>query len=217
LNCLRARYQPSQDSFALSRKILHVEWSAFHCSILSQALDEDPWLGTIEQFPTILHARASIVYDVTVETLQKTLVRGLVQLQESIRPIELSLSGQEGYLDGTVGFRIGVGNREGFDILDSREEDRVLRRILGKVFSHLDFSLDLHYKVRASTRHRVARDRYLARLSFQPGRAEVLVHHLKGLRRVDPNELVHFLVRIVNIELNKKGYGEVELEEFQTD
>ena len=184
---------------------------------MSLALDEDPWLGTIEQFPTVLHARASLVYDVTVETFQKILVRCLLQLQESIRPIELSLSDQKGYLDGTVGFRIGVGNREGFDILDANEEDRVLRRILSKgVFSELDFSLDLHYKVRASTRHRVARDRYLARLSFRPGRAELLVHHLKGLRRVDPNELVQFFVRTINAELDKKGYGGVELEDLKT-
>ncbi len=186
--------------------------------MLSQVLDEDPWLGTIERFPAVLHARASLVYDAKTETLQKMLLRCLRQLQRSVRTIELSLSDHPGYLDGTVDFKVGVGNRDGFDILDAREEDRVLRRILAQgVFPTLDFSLDLHYRVRATGRHRVARDRYLIRLSFQPGGVELLVHHLKGLRRVQPNELVHLLVSIMNAELAKKGYGDVELEAMQTD
>jgi len=185
---------------------------------LSQVLDGDPWLGTIEDFPTVLHARASLIYDITTETLQKTLLRCLRQLQQSVRTIELSLSDYPGYLNGTVDFKVGIGNRDGFDILNAREEDRVLRRILARgVFPTLDFSLDLQYRVQATGRHRVARDRYLTRLSFQPGGAELLVHHLKGLRRVQPNELVHLLVSITNTELAKKGYGEVELETMQTD
>ena len=141
-----------------------------------------------------------------------------MRLQESIRTIDLSLSDHPGYMDGTARFKIGVGNKDGFDILDTREEDRVLRRILAQgVFPTIDLSFDIHYKVRTEGRHRVARDRYLARLSFQTGRAELLVHHLKGLKRVDPSELVQFLVTITNAELTRKGYGEVELEESQTD
>jgi len=132
--------------------------------------------------------------------------------------MELSLSDHPGYLDGTVGFRVGVGNQNSFDILDPQEEDRVLRRIEAKgVFQTLDFSLDLHYKVRGPSKHRVQRDRYLTRMSFQPDRVELLIHHLKGLKRVQPDELVHFLISLLNMELAKKGYTEVELETLQTD
>jgi hypothetical protein len=186
--------------------------------MLSQAVDDDPWLGTITRFPTVLHARASLVYDVTNETLQKTLVRCLLQLQQSARPIELSLSDNAGYLDGTVRFRVGVGSNDGFDILDGSEEDRVLRRILAHGgFQTLDLSFDLQYKVKSPGKHRVARDRYLTRLTFQTGRAEMLVHHLKGLKRVDPGEMVRLLLGITNAELLSKGYGEVAVEESRTN
>ncbi len=186
--------------------------------MLSQALDDDPWLGTVAKFPTVLHARASLVYDVTNETLQKTLVHCLLQLQQSIRPIELSLSDNAGYLDGTVHFRVGVGSNDGFDILDVSEEDRVLRRILANgVFQTIDLSFDLQYKVKSSGKHRVARDRYLIRLTFQTGRAELLVHHLKGLKRVDPGEMVQLLLEITNAELLNKGYGEIVMEESRTN
>jgi len=185
---------------------------------MGQVLEEDPWLGVIERFPSVLHGRASLVYDIKTETLQRVLVDVLTQLQESIQAIQLSLSDQPGYHDGTTAFRIGVGNRDGFDILDAREKDRVLKRIIGQgSFPMLDFSLDLHFKVKGSTRHRVQRDRYLARLSFQPERAEVLIHHLRGLRRIQPDEMIRFLVSITNAELAKKGYGEVELETIQSE
>jgi len=187
--------------------------------MLSHALDDDdPWLGTIAKFPTVLHARASLVYDVTNETLQKTLIHCLLQLKQSIRPIELSLSDNEGYLDGTVRFRVGVGSNDGFDILDASEEDRFLRRILAHgVFQTLDLSFDLQYKVKSSGRHRVARDRYLTRLTFQTSRAELLVHHLKGLKRIDPGEMVRLLLEITNAELTSKGYGEIAIEESRTN
>ncbi len=182
---------------------------------MGQVLDEDPWLGMVEHFPTVLHARASLVYDVNPDTLQRALLHCLLQLTESVRTMQLSLSDHPGYLDGSVGFRVGVGNQDGFDILDAREEDRVLRRIEARgAYQTLDLSLDLHYKVQGG--HRAQRDRYLARLSFQPGRVELLVHHLKGLKRVQPDELVHLLLNLVNTELAQKGYGEVELEKLQT-
>src|SRR6266571_6390827 len=187
--------------------------------MLSHALDDDdPWLGTIAKFPTFLHAMSSLVYDITNVTLQKTLVHCLLQLQQSIRPIELSLSDNAGYLDGTVRFRVGVGSNDGFDILDASEEDRVLRRILALgVFKTLDLSFDLKYKVKSSGKHHVARDRYLTRLTFQTGRAELLVHHLKGLKRVDPSEMVRLLLEITNAELLSKGYGEIDREESRSN
>jgi len=181
---------------------------------LSQISDEDPWLGSVAEFPAILHARASLVYDVTNETIQKTLIHCFHRLHGSTRPIELSLSDNIGCLNGSVGFQVGVGHHAGFDILDTHEEDRVLRRILSKgIFQTLDLSFDLHYKVQSSDRHRVASDRYLTRLTFQNGRAELLVHHLKGLKRVDPGEFVQILLKAMNAELVSKGFSEVSIEE----
>lgn len=159
-----------------------------------------------------------MVFDMNIDTLQRALVHSLLQLQQSHRSLELSLADHPGYLEGTVGFKVGIGNREGFDILDTREEERVLRRIEERgPYPQLDFSLDLHYRVRGPRRHRVQKDRYLARMAFQPNRVELMLHHLKGLRRIQPDELFHFLLSLVNIELTKKGHGEVELQMLQAE
>ncbi len=183
-----------------------------------QASDDDHWLGTISRFPVILDARVSLVYDVTNETLQKTLIHCLHQLQKSTRPIELSLADNIGYVHGNVSFQVGVGSKDGFDILNAKEEDRVLRRILSHgIFQTLDLSFTLHYKVMSPGRHRVAIDRYLTRLTFQNSRAELLVHHLSGLKRIDPSEMVQLLLQITNDELVSKGFEPISIEESQAN
>ena len=50
------------------------------------------------------------------------------------------------------------------------------------------------------------------RLVFQPRRVEVLVHHLKGVRRVEPDELIRLIVQELNVELTRDLYAQVELE-----
>lgn len=179
---------------------------------MGQALDRDPWLGTVQQFPQVLHARASLQFDIATETFQKTLFHCLMDLQKKRRDLEISLSDHPGYQAGTMQLKVGVGNNDGFDILDANEVERVMRRITEQgVFPILDFSLDLRYRVQSLTRHRVAGDRYLVRFTFQVSRAEILVHHLQGLRRIDPGELVRLLLSVINARLVAKGYGEIEL------
>ncbi len=113
---------------------------------------------------------------------------------------------------------MGVGCYDGFYVLDAKEEDCVLRRILSLgLFHTLDLSFDLHYRVLSSRRHRVASDRYLTRLTFQNSRAELLVHHLKGLKRIDPSEMVQLLVEVLNADLVSKGFEPISIEESQAN
>ena len=112
---------------------------------------------------------------------------------------------------------MGVGNGDGFDVLDSREEERVLRRIENRgSFNTLDLAFQLHYSVNDNRQHRVHEDHYILRLVFQPGRVEVLVHHLKGVRRVEPDELIRLIIRELNVELTRGRYGQVELDSVDT-
>lgn len=177
------------------------------------SIEEDPSLGVIDGFPTVLHARASFSFDINPESLQKALVSALAVLQSNPMSREITVADREGYLKGQLVFRLGVGNGDGFDVLDSKEEERVLRRIENLGPWHiLDLVFQLHYSVNDDRHHRVHEDHYLLRLVFQPGRVEILVHHLKGFRRVEPDELIRVLVQELNVELVRKRYGRIELE-----
>ncbi len=182
-------------------------------TLLPTSLEEDPSLGTVDNFPTVLHARASFSFDINPESLQKALVSALTSLRANPKSREITVADRDGYLKGQLVFRLGIGNGDGFDILDSKEEERVLHRIENRgPLNILDLAFQLHYSLTDGRRHRVHEDHYILRLVFQPGRVEVLVHHLKGVRRVEPDELIRLLIQELNVELTRDRYGQVELE-----
>lgn len=181
------------------------------------SLEDEPSLGTLASFPTVLHARASFSFDINPESLQKALVSALASLRSNPKSREITLADRDGYLKGQVAFRLGVGNGDGFDILDSREEERVFHRIENRgPLNVLDLAFYLHYSIDDGRRHRVHEDHYILRLVFQPGRVEVLVHHLKGVRRVEPDELIRLIIQELNVVLTHYRYGQIVLEAVDT-
>jgi hypothetical protein len=182
-------------------------------ALLPTILEEDPSLGTVDNFPTVLHARASFSFDINPESLQKALVSALASLRTNARSRQITVADRDGYLKGQLTFRLGIGNGDGFDVLDSKEEERVLDRIENRgSFNTLDLAFQIHYSVSDNRQHRVHEDHYILRLVFHPGRVEVLVHHLKGVRRVEPDEMVRLIVDELNVELTNYHYGRIELE-----
>lgn len=176
-------------------------------------LDDDPWLGTLEQFPTVYHARASLLFDINTDSLQKAILRGLRELSQERRHLDLTIADLPGYQSGEIKFKFGVGNKDGFDILDDKEAERVVRRIEEKgPFSTLDLAFHLHYSTSVSKKHKVHQDQYMARLAFQSGRVEILLYHLRGVRRTSPDELVRLLLSTTNRELTRNKYSNLELE-----
>jgi hypothetical protein len=176
-------------------------------------IDDDPWLGALETFPTVYHARASFVYDINAESLQKAIILGLLSLSQQKSQFEITVADLPGYQPGKVGFKVGVGNKDGFDILNKKEVKRVVQRIEEKgSFRTLDLTFHLHYTVDDDRRHKVHQDQYIARLVFQSGRLELLLHHLKGVRRMSPDELVRLLLSTINFELGRNKYPEMEME-----
>ena len=179
--------------------------------------DDDPSLGALETFPTIYHARASWLYDINTDSLQKAILAGLRSLSQERRSVNLTIADLPGYQPGEITFKFGVGNGDGFDILDDREVRRVARRIEEKgSFRILDLVFHLHYSANESKSHRVHQDEYMARLAFQSGRVEILLHHFKGLRRISPDELVRLLLSATNRELSRNKYSELELESLNS-
>jgi hypothetical protein len=197
--------------------MLHPARYSEDSKLLNLNIDEDPWLGTLERFPTVYHARASWLYDINTESLQRAFFAGLRSLAKEKPPLDITVADIPGYQSGRVVFKFGVGNKDAFDILDDKELDRLIRRMEERgTFKTLDLVLHLHYSVDDGKRHKVHQDQYLARLSFQPGRVELLLHHLKGVRRIAPDELVRILLSATNHELDRNKYPELELESLSS-
>lgn len=178
---------------------------------------DDEWLGVVYRFPTVLHGRAFFSFDVNPETLQKTLVNALSSLRDTAVSKEITVANLDGYSQGKVSFEIGVGNGEGFDILDANVVERLLNRIENRgTFDTLDIVLHLHYEIPDGRAHKIHEDQYITRLAFRPGRAEMLVNHVKGIRRIDPSELVELLLQRLNAEIDRVKLPRVELEQVSS-
>ena len=107
--------------------------------------------------------------------------------------------------------KIGIGNGEGFDILDSREEQRLLGRLENYApFNSLDLAFNLRYTIDDGRNHKLHQDHYVMRLVFQRGMLEVLVHHVKGIRRIGPEELVRLVVEKLNGELDRENLSKLD-------
>src|SRR5215472_4757772 len=134
---------------------------------LTDRRKQDPWLGAVHSFPTVLHGRASVLFDVSRESLQKALFEALTSMRGLSIPVDISVADRNGYHPGRIGFRIGVGNGDGFDIFDARERERVLSRVENVgAFDMLDLKFLLRYGVDDDRPHRVRGDEYLVRLVF---------------------------------------------------
>jgi hypothetical protein len=167
----------------------------------------------LHSFPTVLHARASFSFDLNTLSLQKALFSALSSLLTASLPREVTVADRDGYEKGRLEFEIGIGNGEGFDILDSKEEERLLDRVENQApFEMIDVVFHLRYKIEGARGHKPHEDHYLMRLVFRAGMFEVLIHHIKGIRRVDPDELVTLVLRELNSELGRAGLAGLNLE-----
>ena len=180
---------------------------------MKDPFDEDRWLGGLHSFPTILHARASLSFDINPASLQKALVSALSSLRENPVSRMITVADRCGYSNGSAHFKVGVGNGEGFDILDEKEKERVLDRIENRgAFESIDLAVHIHYTVDDGRRHKIHQDHYVIRLVFEPGRVEALIHHMKGIRRVDPAELIDFITTQLNSELTREKFPAINLD-----
>jgi hypothetical protein len=180
---------------------------------MTDASGDDQWLGTLQSFPTVLHARASFSFDISTLSLQKALFYALSSLQAASMPREITVADRDGYEKGRLEFKIGIGNGGWFDILDSKEEGRLLNRVENYApFDTIDVVFHLHYTILDGRKHKPHEDHYAMRLVFRAGMLEVLVHHMKGIRRVDPAELVRLVLGKLNSELARDGLSELNLD-----
>lgn len=180
---------------------------------MKDPFDEDRWLGGLHSFPTILHARASLSFDISPTSLQKALVCALSSLGENPVSRMITVADRDGYSNGSAHFKVGVGNGEGFDILDVKEKERVLDRIENRgALEFLDLAVHIHYTIDDGRKHKIHRDHYVIRLIFEPGRVEALIHHMKGIRRVDPAELIGIITTQLNSELTREKFPAINID-----
>lgn len=162
--------------------------------------------GVLESFPNVTHAKASIEFSTEVTELQKCVASAFRGFNSKTLETQISIAGRPGPVPGYTAFEAGVGDGDCFNFLDEKELKRLLSHIeSGQPVRTLDFFLIVKYLQKDGTKSPIRFDRYLIRLSFAHQELDVKVFHEKGLRRMNPDEVVTLLIDDVNLELTKSG------------
>ena len=159
-------------------------------------------LGFYKDFPAFPHAKAEYTCTASAVTLQKAIINAVFNLNQqefdldAIAPTKISCR---------IGFEFGVAEGSNFDFLDSEEIERFRKSLNRKEgLACLDFLCIIKYHVTNHGKKQPLKfDNYMLRFIFQKPHAQLNVFHEKGTQRLSLEELVEFLTKQVNAQLEK--------------
>ncbi len=168
-------------------------------------------------FPQTIHGRAVLSYDTESVNVQKILIKILRELNRFQVDTSITLAGREGYLEGKIAFEVGIANGNHFNYLDSLEE-RLINEVIEKqgTLPIADFLIVLRYMLKDRDRHPIRTDSYLLRFIASEYAMEMYLFHEKGIRRVNPDELIGMIAKELNRELRATYSASVKVEALRS-
>ena len=160
-------------------------------------------LGFYEDFPAFPHAKADFTCVVSTETLQEAIVATAYRLNSqefdlnAIMPTKISCK---------IGFEFGIAEGASFNYLDVEEMERFRKSLAKKeMIFCADFLCIVKYHVtNGDKRQPLKFDNYMLRFIFRKPQVQLRVFHEKGTQRLSVEELIEFLTKQINNELEKK-------------
>jgi hypothetical protein len=159
-------------------------------------------LGFYEDFPVFPHAKADFLCTASTKTLQEAIVTTVHNLNSqeydlnAIAPTKINCK---------ISFEFGIAEGSSFNYLDL-EEVKSVRKSLAKKEAPMnaDFLCIIKYHVtNGDKRQPLKFDNYMLRFIFRKPQMQLRVFHEKGTQRLSLEELIEFLTRQVNNELEK--------------
>ena len=168
-------------------------------------------------FPQTIHGRAVLSYDTESINVQKVLTKVLKELNGLQLDTSISVADREGYFTGRIVFEVGVANRDYFICLD-RLEERLINRIMAEqgILATIDFLILARYSIQDQKKHPIRMDSYLVRTIASEYSMELYLSHEKGIRRLNPDELIMMIARGLDRELKASYNASVKVESLRT-
>lgn len=153
-------------------------------------------------FPQTIHGRAVLRYDTESLNAQRILIKLLREFNRFQVHTSITLADREGYLEGQIAFEVGIANGDHFNYLDGLEE-RLVDEVIAKqgTLPIADFLIVLRYILKDHQRHPIRADSYLLRFISTEYTMEMYLFHEKGIRRVNPDELMGMIAKELNRQL----------------
>jgi len=167
-------------------------------------------LGTYENFPDNIHARASFRSTLSDQKIQQILMQTLYEAnRKSFRFEEV---GHPAMHDCTIIFEVGIAENTSFNYVNDEETKKVMNVLKKQAFQIMDFFVAIkYYKGDARKKSPLRFDYYMIRLVFNESNSiEVQVYHEKGPRYTSPEDIVELIEKEVNGASTRKILRKVE-------
>jgi hypothetical protein len=160
-------------------------------------------LGFYQDFPEIPHAKATFTSGAPSKMLQKAIanVAGDLNTQEfALDTIAHATVG-----NCNIGFELGIAETTTFNYLTSEEINRFLKSLTKREnVLNVDLLCIVKYHLAAGEKRRPLKfDYYLLRFIFRKPEVQLRIFHERGTQRLSIEELVEFLAKQINVELEK--------------
>jgi len=149
------------------------------------------------------------------EQVVEALARTMVQLNGFEKEKKISVAGKEGLFDGTMRVQIGIGHGPRMIYYKS---NKTLHEVINKVLnilkqSLIDFGIRVSYKYFDGKEWRPVRsDEYVVRITLEPNIIGLQVKLLRGLGRIDPEDLASMIIERLGANLKEIGVESPMLE-----
>jgi hypothetical protein len=170
-------------------------------------------LGFYDNFPVNIHRIESFSTNFSIKRLQQRLIgvlreinRGTFSFEEIAYPT---------VPEGTIIFEFGLADAESFSYIDDEEVKKALSSIRKAPFRTMDvFCAVRYYKDSGEKKAPLKFDYYMLRAVFGKNAVEIRVFHERGPRYISPEDMITFLVNMINETSRRTILKKMESDEY---
>ena len=166
-------------------------------------------LGFYENFPANVHRIENFTSLLSNRKLQQRLIQVLHEINRKTFSFE-----EVAYPtvpECTIIFEAGLAEAKSFNYIDEEETKRVLTALRKATFQTMDFFCAVrYYKGTGEKKAPLKFDYYMMRTVFGKNSMEIQVFHERGPRYISPEDIVTFLVNMLNEMSARKILKKIE-------
>jgi hypothetical protein len=167
-------------------------------------------LGFYDNFPLSIHRIENFSTPFSNKKLQQRLIQVLGEINR--RSFSFEEIAYPTVPECTVIFETGLAEAKSFNYIDEEEAKKVLNALRKSSFQTMDFFCAVrYYKGTADKKKPLKFDYYMLRVIFGKNAVEIRVFHERGPRYISPEDIVTFLVNMINEASKRKFLKKIEL------
>jgi hypothetical protein len=166
-------------------------------------------LGFYDNFPLNIHRIENFSTTFSNKKLQQRLIEVLGEINR--RAFSFEEIAYPTVPECTVIFKTGLAEAKSFNYIDEEEAKKVLNALRKSSFQTMDFFCAVrYYKGTADKKKPLKFDYYMLRVIFGKNVVEIRIFHERGPRYVSPEDIVTFLVKMINEASKRKFLKKIE-------